>query len=123
MIDSFLEVAFGRSKEAEARARVVKAMEQLPVELLHKIASGQEKLAYPSCESTWLDRFKGTPLFDQALAIEQKALEFEMARKEKRQVQDVQWREEDAQRDELCIHKKRSEARRGGTGCNSRWSP
>lgn len=106
MIDKFLEVAYGHSKEAEAKARVVKAMEQLPIELLHKIASGEEKLSCSSPgEGSWLDRFKGTPLFEQAVAIEEQELQLEMVRQDRSQEQNVAYKEEEAQRDELRIKK------------------
>jgi hypothetical protein len=113
MIDSFLEVAYGKTKLAEDMNRRVELMRKLPDGLLRKIASGEEKLGYPISETTsdgepktWLDRFKGTPLFEQALEIEKQELENRLADKARRQSERAQWEAQDSARDELCIKRK-----------------
>jgi hypothetical protein len=106
MIDTFLEVAYGQTKEAEAKERVVEAMKKLPIEELHKIASGESKLAYFDHDGSFLQKFKGTPLFDQAVQLEQADLQIKMEQAQERQQQDQGWRQRDAQRDELCVEKK-----------------
>jgi hypothetical protein len=111
MLDSFLKVACANEEKVAEQTRLVEKMRQLPEDYLHKLASGEEKLAYgigmmPGDDGTWLDRFKGTPLFEQALELEKQELQEQMAEK-------ARWREEDAQRaqrnagrDEICIQKK-----------------
>jgi len=110
MLDSFLKVACDRSKRAEDQDRLVDKMRGLPDDYLHKLASGEEKLAYLSdCGfdgQSWLEKFKGTPLFAQAIELEKQDLQQRMADK-------AHWREEEAARgaqnaarDELGIQKK-----------------
>ena len=112
MLDSFLEVACGREQEKVAQARLVETMRKLPEEYLHKLASGEEKLAFGmksiggSHHEGWLGQFKGTPLFEQALELEKESLQQQMS-------EQAQYREQDAQRiarnaamDELCLKRK-----------------
>lgn len=107
MLDAFLEVACGHTKEAEARAHTTELMKQLPDEVLYDIATGKEKLAYISDhDHSFLQKFKGTPLFDQAVQLEQAELELKMEQAQERQQEDQTWRQRDAQRDALCIQKK-----------------
>lgn len=113
MLDKFLEVSFGKTKQAESKARMVALMMKLPNEELKKIASGEIKLSYGhevACvkgeQQTWLQRFKGTPLFDQAVSLEQHELELDMQSDQQRARDDVFYRETDSARNELCIQKK-----------------
>jgi hypothetical protein len=107
MIDKFLEVAMGHEKVASDQKKLVDAMTNLPVEDLVKIASGEMKLSYfhdPS--GKWIDKFKGTPLIDDAIALEQQDLEMQMSRNEQNRERQERWKEEDAQRDELCVRRR-----------------
>jgi hypothetical protein len=113
MIDSFLEVAYGKTKTAEDMDRRVELMRKLPDGLLRKIASGEEKLGYPvdvtgsgDEPKIWLDRFKDTPLFEEALEIEKQELENRMADQQRRQEEQANWQARDSARDELCIKRK-----------------
>jgi len=111
MLDSFLEVAYGKTKHAQEMDRRVQLMRKLPNELLMKIASGEEKLGYPiglggDEPGTWLDRFKDTPLFEEALEIEKQELENRMADQQRRQEEQANWQARDSARDELCIRRK-----------------
>lgn len=115
MLDSFLKVAVRGQMKKQASVRLGELMRKLPWDERVKIASGKSelnKVAYlDSCtpsggHESWLDRFKGTPLFDQAIAIEQKDLEQRMADRERRQEQDEAFKVQDASRDELMIQRK-----------------
>lgn len=106
MIDLYLEAAYGEEQEKTAQRRQVELLKQLPEETLMKIASGEDKLAYFDSDCKWLDRFKGTPLFDKALAIEQEELQQEMSQKEERAESSERFRQEDAQRDDLRVKRK-----------------
>jgi len=111
MLDSFLEVSYGKTKHAQEMDRRVQLMRKLPHDLLMKIASGEEKLSYPigfdgDEPRTWLDRFKDTPLFEEALEIEKQELENRMADQQRRQEEQANWQARDASRDELCIRRK-----------------
>jgi hypothetical protein len=111
MLDSFLEVSYAKTKHAQEMDRRVELMKRLPSDLLFKIASGEEKIGYPigleeGAPKTWLDRFKDTPLFEQALEIEKQELENRLADKERRRADRLKWDAQDAARDELCIRRK-----------------
>jgi hypothetical protein len=115
MLDKWLEVSYGKTKEAEAKDRRIQLMRNLPNDMLLKIANGHEKLgmsgeiaksAYCGEDGKWLDRFKGTPLFAQALEIERGDLENRMAEKQRRQERRSFYEAEDAARDDLDIKRK-----------------
>lgn len=94
MLDSFLNVAYTHEAQAQVERDAVALLKQLPAEDLLKIASGQ-KVAWlggpepcgPGGASSFLDKFRGTPLFDQALALEQEELQAEMTNLERRKEQ------------------------------------
>lgn len=107
MLDTFLKVAYDRTKETEDQARLVTNMRALPEEYLHKLASGEEKLAFFNDGSgCWLEKFKGTPLLEQAIELEKQELQLQMAEKSRWREEDQRRSENSAARDELCIQKK-----------------
>lgn len=111
MLDAFLEVVSGHTKQAQARARHAALLERLPTELLQKIADG----ALPKeagDDGCWLDKFRGSPLLDQAIAIEKEELDLQMQEADRRR-QETElraslptWDETDLQRSELAIKRK-----------------
>ena len=113
MLDSFLKVAFANEEKVAEQARIVDKMRALPEDYLRKLASGQEKLAYSSLcgdfgggGETWLDRFKGTPLFEQALELEKQDLQEQMAEKARYREEDQARSMRNASRDEISIQRK-----------------
>ena len=87
MLDAFLEVAYDRQTRHDQQVKLAKVLKELPMEDLKKVISGEMKLAFPDAvacdgdtDKTWLGKYKGTPLFDQALALEKADLEAEVAR-------------------------------------------
>jgi len=111
MLDQFLAVAYEKDFEKTASRQMVDKLKSLPTETLLELA-GNEKLAWmdgcspksvddPKC---WLDMFKGTPLFEQALELERADLQLEQ--------QDIQRRMEEqanntwTQRDALRLKKR-----------------
>lgn len=107
MLDKFLEVAYTRTKEAEDKTRLVESMRKLPNELLMKIASGEEKLAFMGHDGeSWLDKFKGSPLFGQAIQLEEQQLQLDMSNKQQWAAESAKRTQDDAVRDELCVKKK-----------------
>lgn len=118
MLEEWLEVSMEHEKKAQAGARLTTAMEALPTDVLHSIVKGEEKLAYVEGErdGEWLDRFKGTPLFNQALEICKAELQCTMERNQqraeeratmdaRRDTMDARRDENDAKRDELNVRK------------------
>ena len=106
MLDEFLQVAYETQTRKQAEYELVGLLKELPDLELRKIASGtpvsdlygylgRAKQAYSSppetcskegdADMTFLDRFKGSPLFEQAMALEQQELEAEMQDIQRRQ--------------------------------------
>jgi hypothetical protein len=54
---------------------------KLPMSELKKIASGKTKLAYHDEE--WLEKFEGSPLYDEALALEEACLSLDIEQKQR----------------------------------------
>jgi hypothetical protein len=117
MLDHFLNAAYGRKQQADAAEKLASALAQLPDATLYAIATGKEKVAYcgsPSTfgggDATWLDRFKGTPLFQKAFEIEQEDLQLQMqeqaARAQEQQYRDTEWTTRSTIRDSLSIQRK-----------------
>lgn len=108
MLDSFLKVAYANEKRDEEQAQLVEKMASLPEDLLHKIVSGEEKLAYIGSfsDENWIEKYKGTPLFEQAIELEKQELQARMAESARRTEDSEKFRAQDAARDELCIQKK-----------------
>lgn len=114
MLDSFLKVACSRAEKATEQSRLVEKLRQLPEETLFKIASGEEKLGYMGsvgCSpgmngEQWLDRFKGTALFEQALELEKQDLQEQMAEQARYREEDSMRSARGAARDELSVQRK-----------------
>ena len=122
MLNEFLKVAYNTSIRDQEKQELDALLSKLPVSELHKLASGtpiaalyghMDKKAYCETtgtgEATWLDQFKGTPLFDQAIALEQQELQAEVLDMQKRQERRAQTANEDTlydQRDKLRVQKK-----------------
>lgn len=96
MLESFLKVAYEVETRKSAEFALVGLLKNIPTMELQKLAAGTpaaelyaglEKKAFldspkaSSCDEpqTFLDRFKDTPLFEQALALEQESLQAEAA--------------------------------------------
>lgn len=81
MLDHFLKIAHRNEIQAARDLELDALYTQLPVEdLRHVVATGEVKLAFcdpPMGESQhmgWLDHFRGTPLLDKAIALEEQEL-------------------------------------------------
>lgn len=80
MLDLWLEHAYTKTKQAEDKQRFYTALEQLPTAELLAITRGESpinKVAHG--DACWLDQFQGSPLYDQALALEKQSLELDMS--------------------------------------------
>lgn len=101
MLDEFLEVAYNTQTRKQAEYELVGLLKDLPDMELRKIAAGTpiaemyahlDKTAYldapcgpDGTPKTFIEKFKGTPLFDQAVALEQQELQAEITDMQKRQ--------------------------------------
>lgn len=81
MLDSFLEVSCRRDAELQESVKLAGYMSDFPPETLYQLAQGDIKLAFGSCEE-WLEKYKGTPLFHDAVQLEHAELENDVARQQ-----------------------------------------
>lgn len=94
MLDEFLLTAYTHETRKKAEYEMVGLLKDIPTLELRKLASGTpiaelySKQAFldscaPKCDgdapTTWLDKFKDTPFFEEAMALEQEMLEAEAA--------------------------------------------
>lgn len=99
MLDSFLKVAYAQDANKKHEVELVELMKQLPAHELYKLASGQEKLS-SICSPDgggleWIDKFKGTPLFEQAVQIEQESIQLEVANRQQQEMSAEGYRAQD----------------------------
>ncbi len=86
MLDKYLEVLYSHEKTASTKNQMADLMKVLPEEELHRIANGEEKLAEFDCMSdkanSWVDQFQGTPMYEEAMALEGQKLELDIQRQQ-----------------------------------------
>lgn len=99
MLDHFLKIAYDKSVVQAEQDRVHVLLKQLPVDDLYKLATGDmTKEALFDCapsgnvghSDSWIDKFKNTPLFEQAVALEQEEIQLEMDELQKRKERTLQ---------------------------------
>jgi hypothetical protein len=105
MLDLMLQSMYETHEREKTASALHGALMQLPKDELLAIAFGQSplnKLAYsdgPDGECSWLDQFQGSPMYEQALALEQKCLQIDMqqvqGRAERESVMDQSNQEKD----------------------------
>jgi len=106
MLDQFLEVAYEAQQKKEAQAEMVEGFKNLPERELFKLATGQTKLAMYDGDD-WLEKYKDTELYPEALQLEQQCLQAKIQQEQKRlaeqeerdskrEEQDEEWRAMDA---------------------------
>jgi len=104
MLDLFLEAAYTKTKQAESAASMQSVLEQLPIDELLAISKGESslnKLAHyggGDDAMCWLEHFQGTPLYEEALAIEKRQLELDMQRNADQQKSQGVYNEQDVLR-------------------------
>jgi hypothetical protein len=79
MLDSFLEVAYNSDQKKQQAVKLASSLKNLPNDQLFALATGKAKLAFHHDEE-WLEKYRGTPLFQEAMALEKADLENEVAR-------------------------------------------
>lgn len=112
MIDHFLSAEYEREVRAGQNRDLVDALKRLPNEDLYKLASGQVKLAYGDGDvDDWLQKYKGTPLFERAVSLERSKLELDATEQAQRQEREevMKGLRDDTigdERDRLCLEKR-----------------
>lgn len=89
MLDKMLEVAYSTEQKKTASRALVDKLKELPLEELQRYVDGDEncKLAYAlavdgakmagDSDFCWLDKYKGTPFFTQAVELEKQLLQLD----------------------------------------------
>lgn len=113
MLDQYLQIQAREQEKTASRDRFVDRMMLLPTEELHHIQqTGEIKLAFCSDilssddRKTWLDNFKGTPLFAQAIALEEEDLKMQAADDQSDQVESQERATKRQARDALRLEKR-----------------
>lgn len=102
MLDQFLKVALAAKEKNDTRQEMVESFMKLPNSELHKIATGKLKLSYMmDSENDWLGKFEGTPLYDQALALEEEKLELDVQGQQQRLAENEERRAKSQERDSI----------------------
>lgn len=110
MLDKLLEVAYRAEQKKTASRQLVDKLKGFPVAELAKLAAGDEtcKLAYAlDCvkgdgtggDGTWIGKYKGTPLFAQAIELEKQLIQIDMEEQQARAAQPPMndaWQKRDA---------------------------
>lgn len=114
MLDAFLRVALKQEQTKTASRQLTDKLKEFPLDELIALANGDptSKLAYcgetcgPEGPQSWLDKYKGSALFDKAVQLEKQLLEADASADAKRDEERAADREVDAQRDALRMQKR-----------------
>ena len=107
MLDAFTEVLFKNAELKKQEDEMTELMMKLPLDEVAKIASGKEACGMiGGGDGSWLKKYEGTPLFDQAIALEEEALQMDAQRLQKRMVEDTQREKEWHVRDAIDLKKR-----------------
>jgi hypothetical protein len=90
MLDLFLKVGYARNELQAKEAAFIEDLKKLDALTLYQLAQNGDfaaatKLSYIDDDGKFLDRFKGTQLFEQALALEQEEVQAEMLDQQRRE--------------------------------------
>lgn len=93
MLDHFLSAAYESSQKEQQKRAFIEDLKKLPMSDLLQLANGGVKIASLCGNSgtEWLEKFKGTPLFDQALQLEQAEIQEDIARQQRSQERRDEW--------------------------------
>jgi len=116
MLDKYLEIQVREQEKVASRDQFVERMMLLPNEELFEIQrTGEIKLAYyggsdilssDPDRKTWLDHFKGTPLYARAIALEEEDLKMQAADDQANMVEDQERMQKRQARDALRLEKR-----------------
>lgn len=81
MLDHFLDVAVRSDAAHREQVKLAQDLQRLPNDVLYGLATGSLKLAFGSSDE-WLEKYQGTPMFEEALQLEHAELENEVARQQ-----------------------------------------
>ena len=109
MLEEALLLAHQKQQLQEKQASFLDDLKQLPLpELQHIVRTGEIKLACaePNGEGRWLESFKGTPFFEQAIALEQESIQAAMAEQQSRTVESQKSQQMYSQMDQIRLKKR-----------------
>ena len=110
MLNEFLKVAYRLEQQKTASRQLVDKLKGFDITDLIALADGDPtaKLAYIDSDGpqSWLDKYKGSPLFSKAVELEKALLEADAASDSKRTEERESDRELETQRDSLRMQKR-----------------
>lgn len=111
MLDTFLKVAHAQQVKEAANEEFEALLLKLPIEELREIErTGEIKLAWGEPidgePRSWLERFKGSPLLPQALALEEEDLKAQAANMQRNAAEDQMRQGMYQQMDQIRLQKK-----------------
>lgn len=95
MLNEFLKVAYAQELKKQDQSELTELLSHFPARELSKLASGMPvsqvyaKTASHDDPLDFLDKFKGTPFYEQALALEQEELQADMLEQQKREEREM----------------------------------
>lgn len=113
MINEALLIAHRHAEAKTKEAQFIEDLKKLPLEELKSIVeTGEIKLAFldpsesPGRSASWLDTFKGTPFFEQAIALEQEELQMAMSNSQASSVTQQKQQQEWTAMDQIRLKKR-----------------
>src|SRR5690606_33338826 len=103
MLEAYLLVSTEHEEAQKEQVKMASLLKQLPAEDLEKLARFG---LISDTKEDWLEKFKGTPLYDQALALEEEDLRLEMENTAQRQQQRTISEQYYSAQDKLCVQKR-----------------
>lgn len=107
MLDEFVQTVYEKSAKEERTAKLASAMEALPTDELKKIA--RFGMLGDGEGEPWINKYKGSSIFDQAMQLEQQYLQLELQQNEADAQRQQSWGANDQLRgaqDSLCVQKR-----------------
>lgn len=99
MLPQFMLYSYEKTAQQREVEKLAELMAELPTETLEKVARyGCMSIGGGMGGLDWLERFKGTPLFPQALALERAELQSDTQREQFEEMQDQRFKERDQSR-------------------------
>lgn len=108
MIPEYMQVLWEHDVKNRGDREFVETLKNLPNEELYKIANGHTKEGYYDSDGDWLQKYKGSPLFQQAVELEKRLIELEAHEQEVRKLKEQEFSYVEAQdeRDRIRLEKR-----------------
>ncbi len=106
MLDAFASVLVANDEKVSLEDEMTEVFKEASIDDIPKLASAVSKVAYCSDGNKWLEQYEGTPLHDQAVALEEESLNLEAERIQRR-MEESEKRDDTYERQDMVRLKKR----------------